>query len=81
MNGDRWTKELQAAMIEHRNIGHDWDFTEEQIHKLEQYFKANKLLVDCLNSDCYVSREVRQEIEDTLLLPQVEIDRYYAERQ
>ncbi|WP_371411449.1 NACHT C-terminal helical domain 2-containing protein [Nostoc linckia] len=30
---------------------------------------ANHLLVDCLNSECYVSREVRQHIEDTLLLP------------
>ncbi|YAG12557.1 hypothetical protein NSTC745_01836 [Nostoc sp. DSM 114161] len=25
------------------------------------------------NSDCYVSREVRQKIEDTLLLPIAEI--------
>jgi hypothetical protein len=24
---------------------------------LQQYYDANKLLVDCLNSDCYVSRE------------------------
>ncbi|MHC5856855.1 NACHT C-terminal helical domain 2-containing protein [Nostoc sp.] len=24
-------------------------------------------MVDCLNSDCYVSKEVRQQIEDTLL--------------
>ena len=36
-------------------------------------FYANKLLSDCLNSDCYVSRDVRQEIEDTLLLPMSEI--------
>jgi predicted NACHT family NTPase len=30
---------------------------------------------DCLNSDCYVSREVRQEIEETLLLPIAEIEK------
>jgi hypothetical protein len=36
---------------------------------LQQYYDANKLLVDCLNSDCYVSRIVREAIEDTLLLP------------
>jgi predicted NACHT family NTPase len=36
---------------------------------LQQYYDANKLLVDCLNSDCYVSREVRAEIEASLLLP------------
>jgi hypothetical protein len=45
---------------------------------LQQYYNANKLLVDCLNSDCYVSREVRQEIEDTLLLPIAEIEKYKA---
>ncbi|WP_445305773.1 NACHT C-terminal helical domain 2-containing protein [Microcoleus sp. T2B6] len=28
-----------------------------------------KLLVDCLNSGCNVSPAVRQEIEETLLLP------------
>ncbi|GAA6617584.1 NACHT domain-containing protein [Scytonema sp. NUACC26] len=64
-----WTEQLRAVMIEHRNIGHDWQFTDTQKELLQQYYDANKLLVDCLNSDCYVSREVRQEIEDTLLLP------------
>ncbi|MBO3457223.1 hypothetical protein G7B40_037270 [Aetokthonos hydrillicola Thurmond2011] len=36
---------------------------------LLQYHDANKLLITCLNSDCYVDRQVRPEIEDTLLLP------------
>jgi predicted NACHT family NTPase len=56
-------------MIQHRNIGHDWQFSEAQNKLLQQYYDANKLLVDCLNSDCYVSREVRAEIEASLLLP------------
>ena len=54
-----WAEQLRAVMIEHRNIGHDWQFTNEQKQLLQQYYDANKLLVDCLNSDCYVSREVR----------------------
>jgi hypothetical protein len=33
------------------------------------------LLLKCLDSDCYVSRDVRQEIEETLLLPMEEIER------
>ncbi|NEQ71317.1 MAG: NACHT domain-containing NTPase [Symploca sp. SIO2D2] len=69
VNGEDWTKQLRAVMIEHRNIGHDWQFNEQQQELLKQYYDANQLLVDCLNSDCYVSQEVRQEIEDTLLLP------------
>ncbi|QDL11580.1 signal transduction protein [Brasilonema sennae CENA114] len=64
-----WTQQLRTVMIEYRNIGHDWQFSDSQKKLLIQYLDANKLLVDCLNSDCYVSRKVRQEIEDTLLLP------------
>ena len=48
-------------MIQHRNIGHDWQFSPEQKALLRQYYDANKLLVACINSDCYVSREVRQK--------------------
>ena len=62
-------------MIEQRNIGHDWKFTQPQFELLSQYYFANQLLVDCLNSDCYVTRKVRQEIEDTLLLPIEEIEK------
>nr|WP_322710562.1 hypothetical protein [Nostoc sp. ChiSLP03a]MDZ8211668.1 hypothetical protein [Nostoc sp. ChiSLP03a] len=68
-NNQTWVKRLRKAMIEYRNIGHDWQFTKPQKQLLEEYYNANELLIDCLNSECYVSREVRQEIEDTLLLP------------
>ncbi|MEH2315194.1 MAG: hypothetical protein V7K35_28155 [Nostoc sp.] len=47
-------------MIKYRNIGHDWQFTHKQKELLKQYYDTNKLLVHSLNSDCYVSREVRQ---------------------
>jgi predicted NACHT family NTPase len=69
LNGPIWTEQLRVIAIEHRNIGHDWQFSESQGKLLHQYYDANKLLVECLNSDCYVSREVREEIESTLLLP------------
>jgi predicted NACHT family NTPase len=69
VNGQVLSEQLRVIMIEHRNIGHDWQFSEAQKDLLQQYYDANKLLVDCLNSDCYVSREVRAEIEASLLLP------------
>jgi predicted NACHT family NTPase len=53
----------------------NWQFTHEEEELLQQYYYANTLLVDCLNSDCYVSQEVRQEIEETLLLPVAEIEK------
>ncbi|MFN6537061.1 MAG: NACHT C-terminal helical domain 2-containing protein [Nostoc sp. EkiNYC01] len=64
-----WVEQLRAIMIEYRNIGHDWEFSKIQNDLLKQYYNANKLLVNCLNSDCYISREVRQQVEDTLFLP------------
>jgi predicted NACHT family NTPase len=73
-NGQAWAEKLRSMLIEHRDIGHDWQFSDEQKKLLKQYYDANKLLVDCLNSDSYVSREVRQEIEETLLLPVAEIE-------
>ncbi|MEG4199646.1 NACHT domain-containing NTPase [Microcoleus sp. Pol12A5] len=67
--GQDWTQQLRNVMIKYRNIGHDWEFSEQQKSLLSKYYDANKLLVDCLNSGCNVSPAVRQEIEETLLLP------------
>ncbi|MEG4519790.1 MULTISPECIES: NACHT domain-containing NTPase [unclassified Microcoleus] len=67
--GRNWTQQLINVMIKYRNIGHDWQFSEQQKLLLRKYYDANKLLVDCLNSGCNVSPAVRQEIEETLLLP------------
>jgi predicted NACHT family NTPase len=72
--GESWTEKLRATMIEYRDIGHKWVFTPAQIELFRQYIAANILLVNCLNSNCYVSRSVREEIEDTLLLPIAEIE-------
>lgn len=43
-------------------------FSKHQKQVLKQYYNANKLLVDCLNHAHYVSRSVREEIEDTVLV-------------
>jgi predicted NACHT family NTPase len=59
----------------YQSSNEDWQFSEQQIELLMQYYYANVLLVDCLNSDCSVSCEVRSHIEDTLLLPIAEIEK------
>ena len=69
INGEQWRKTLNNAMKINRDIGHDWKFTDQQLQLLQQYYDANLLLIECLNSDCYVSRHVRELIESTLLLP------------
>lgn len=68
INGKEWTKKLRQVCIDHRNICHDWQFTDEQVKLLNQYYEANLLLVECMNRS-YVSKQVREEIESTMLLP------------
>ncbi len=75
-NNKAYVDQLRSDMIKSRNIGHDWQFTETQKEKLRQYYDANQLLVDCLNSGCCVTKATRQYIEDTLLLPLSEIEKY-----
>jgi hypothetical protein len=74
-NGKAWTEQLRAVMLKYRNMGHDWQLSEQQKELLRQYYDANKLLVDCLNSGCEVTPAVRSQIEDTLLLPIAEIEK------
>jgi predicted NACHT family NTPase len=78
-NGGRWTENLRKMAIKHRNIGHNWGFTDEQIEKITKYYTGNLFLMECLNSECYISREVCEEIEATMLLPLDAIKKYESE--
>lgn len=65
-----FTQELIEVMKEYRYIGYSFSFDQEQKQLFLQYYSANQLLVDCLNlPDVYVSQNVREETEATLLLP------------
>lgn len=68
-NGREWISELRKVLAEYSKSGYKWQLTKKQKYLLNQYSEANKLLVECLKSDCYVSRETRREIEDNLLFP------------
>ncbi|MEO1691940.1 MAG: signal transduction protein, partial [Cyanobacteria bacterium J06631_6] len=72
-NGKVWSADFRQAMIDYRDIGYNWQFSDEQKALLEQYYVANQLLTQCLHQDCYVRPEVRQEIEETLLLPYADV--------
>lgn len=69
-----WLEQLQKAIATHRNIGNKWEFDPIQRQVLQRYYKANQLLLDCLNSNCEVTTSIREEIESTLLLPQQELE-------
>ena len=68
-----WMEQLKTAIAKHRNIQHHWHFSPQQQQVLQQYYDANQLLIDCLNSNCEVTGVVRQEIEASLLLPKKEL--------
>jgi len=74
-NGRFWANQLKVAMVEQCDVGHDWQFSDRQNQLLQQYYDANQLLVDCLNSASYINPNLRQEIEDTLLLPIAKIEK------
>lgn len=53
-----------------RHIGTDgWKFSSDEKQLLKQYYEANVLLVECLNTDCFIDPKTRQEVLDSLLLP------------
>jgi hypothetical protein len=68
IHGEKWIIELYKILTSKFNIGHNWQFTTEQLELLDQYYAANLLLVECMNRS-YVSKQVREEIESTMLLP------------
>ncbi|MDF0552548.1 NACHT domain-containing NTPase [Kamptonema sp. UHCC 0994] len=66
--GQAWAEEVRTKIVKSCRIGEDWIFEGEQKKLLTEYYEANVLLMACLNN-AYVSNEVRQEIENNLLLP------------
>ncbi|WP_204102696.1 MULTISPECIES: NACHT domain-containing protein [Spirulina sp. CCY15215] len=74
-NGEIWTRNLRLAIIEHRNIGYDWQFDSAQKTILKQYYNSVKLLVDCMYRNPKITDAAIQEIEETILLPIAEIDK------
>jgi predicted NACHT family NTPase len=64
------TERLRDAIAKHHNVQHNWHFSLEQQQLLQQYYDANQLLSDCLDSSCKVTAIVQQKIKATLLLPQ-----------
>ncbi len=69
---EQWRQSLSLCLYQYLNLKLDWQFSIDQQRLLNNYYAANKLLVDCLQ-ESHASPEVRQEIEETLLLPIIEI--------
>lgn len=76
-SGERqaWAEQLRQVAITYRNIGHDWQFTSSQREALKQYHDINNFLVQLIRQSDTINTQIRQEIEDNLLLPIAELKR------
>jgi dsRNA-specific ribonuclease len=63
INGQAWIEKIRQI------LGHDLQFSKPQKKLLQEYYDANKLLVECLNKASDLTPEAREEIEATLFLP------------
>ncbi|MCC5639660.1 NACHT domain-containing NTPase [Nostoc sp. CHAB 5844] len=72
-HGKFWSEKFRELLIKYRDICHDWQFSKQQIELIQQYYNANKLLINCLNVSNSITPAIRQEIEETLLLAIAEI--------
>ncbi len=58
---------FRSVLIEHRDIGHEWDLTEEQETLLAKYLSASFLLQDCLEL-AFISPAEKSKLQQSLLL-------------
>jgi Cdc6-like AAA superfamily ATPase len=79
-NGHEWNRDYRNLLIKYRNSKHDRKFTLDQAKIIENYCYANHLVIDCLNRSCSVDLQLRNEIEETLLLPISEIEKRQREQ-
>ena len=77
-----WAEDLRKVMIEHRQIGHDWQnpengMTSEARQAFKDYYNANTILAECLNltDPPNASQEMKAKRRANLLLPIAEINR------
>lgn len=68
---EMFLNELKKIAQMHRDVGHDWNFNDEQINKSNFYFIANGLLVKCLKLAVVSDRKT---IKNSLMSPPVSAD-------
>ncbi|QLE55633.1 NACHT domain-containing NTPase [Nostoc sp. TCL26-01] len=66
-NGQTWTEELRTVLINTRQIGYDWQFHQQDCQDLQQYWDANKLLLDCLLVANDLSPSLRSHLEMSIV--------------
>jgi len=68
-HGQSWTEQLTQIVLDHRTLGHQWQFTPPQKERLKQYYDANQLLLACLDKSSQLEAETRDRLKETILRP------------
>ena len=79
-NDNDWSKQFKSILNNYRGLGNNWQPNIKQKEVLKNYYDANKLLMDCLNSNTSVINQLQQEIAESLLLPIAEIEKRKREQ-
>lgn len=61
-----WWERLQALLICERDIGHDWQLSDEQKEVFDRYWRANDVLAQCLQT-LTMKPQMRQRVEQEML--------------
>lgn len=75
LNGEEWNKNYRTALIQYRNICHEYLFDEFQRQSIEIYCYANGLIMDCFARGQIKNKKIVEEIGAALLLPIAEIEK------
>lgn len=73
-DGKSWTEQFNFFFTQQPKIIPNFGLTSGQLDRLKQYFISNEFLLECMNTNCMISRNVRQEIINNLFIPIGEID-------
>lgn len=68
-HGITWTNELRSQLIQHRQIGYDWQITPQESESIQQYWQVCKIIHDCLLCAVNLSPNQSQAIMDSLFNP------------
>lgn len=65
---DSWVDELRKIMVNVLDIGHEYNFDEEQMDQINRYYENNQFIFELIKIEGAASNDVRDFIEEALLL-------------
>ncbi|MGK7939926.1 MAG: NACHT domain-containing NTPase [Crocosphaera sp.] len=67
--GKEWVEQFRNLLIKYRQIGYDWQLNDQERNLWNSYYQGNVFLVECLQSEGNISKQIKKEITESLLLP------------